>query len=69
MFGDQFYNRRANDNAIGNARDTGGLFGGSDAKADGDRQISMCLKACYSVINARLCGDLQACDASDADII
>ena len=41
MFSDQFYNRRANDYAIGNARDIGGLFRCADAKANRDGQIRM----------------------------
>ena len=58
MFSDQFYNRRANDYAIGNARDIGGLFGGSDAKADGDGQVGVDLQARDGLVVAGLGGDL-----------
>jgi hypothetical protein len=58
MFSDQFYNRRADDNAIGNARDIGGLFGGSDAKADGDGQVCVDLQARDGFVDTSLGGDL-----------
>ena len=58
MFSDQFYNRRADDYAIGNARYIRGLFGGSDTKADGDGQVGMCFKTRNGFVDTGLGGDL-----------
>lgn len=41
MLGDEFNDCGTNDNAIGNARDVGGLFRCADAKANRDGQIGM----------------------------
>jgi hypothetical protein len=69
MLRNQFNNGRANDNAIGDTRDVGGLLWRTHAKAYGDWQVGVRFEARHSFINASLCRDLQARDASDADII
>jgi hypothetical protein len=69
MLRNQFNNGRANDDAIGDTRDVGGLFRRTHAKAYGDGQVGVRFEARHSFVDACLCRDLQARDASDTDII
>ena len=69
MLGNQFDNGGANNYAIGHACNVGGLFGGANAKSNCDGQIGLGLEADDGFVNAGLRGDLQASDASNADII
>ena len=58
MLSDKLDNGRTDDNAIGNARDVGGLFWGADAKAYGDGKVGVRFEARDSFIDAGLCCDL-----------
>ena len=66
MLRDEFDERRADDDAIGDPRDRGGLLGRADAEADRDRQVGLpsrratassmlaCAACCSPVIPATL---------------
>ena len=69
MFCDNFDNRGADDNAIGDACDIGGLLWRADTKADGDGQVGSGFQAGDGFFDAGLCGLLLAGDAGDADIV
>lgn len=65
MFGDNFDDRGADDNAIGDAGDLGGLFRRAHAKADRDRQIGARFQPGDGLFDARLCRLLLAGDPGD----
>ena len=69
MLGDQFYDRRADDDAIGDARDVRRLLGGADAEADRDRDVGLGLEAGDGVLDRGLLRLLEPGDAGDRHII
>ena len=66
---DQFDERRADDDTVGDAADRGRLIGRADAEADRDGQIGCRLKMGDGRFDAGLRRLLQSGDAGDRDII
>ena len=69
VLADQFDDRRADHDAVGDARDRGGLVGRADAEADRDGQVGRGLEPGDGFLDRGLRGLLLAGDPGDRDVI
>lgn len=69
VLGDDFDDRRTNDDAVGNLRDRGGLRGGANTETDHDGQGGCSLQPGDGAFDADLSRLLQAGDARNRNII